>query len=288
MKIIFSRKGFDAGTGKVPSPIFESGEFCSLPILEQAEYVGCRRFSELRFGEHALGQVVHDLTRGKIQPDAPVHLDPDLHAPSVSRQAGWKPVFGQAGAAEGHLQKQGVGEGDIFLFYGWFRRVMLRNRRYCYIPDAPDVHVLFGWLQIERRIPLTQRECIPQWAQEHSHAQRDQQHHYDSIYIAADSLRLPGCVTALPGAGIFRRFCPSLCLTEMEPYVSRRYWRMPKWMYPGEGKQALTYHEDRGWWTLREDGVLLKTVGRGQEFVLDCDEYPEAVAWVADLLSNHT
>src|SRR5579884_3247556 len=279
MKIIFSRKGFDAGTGGVPSPIFESGELCSLPIPETD---GCRRFSQIRFGEHSLGRVVHDLTRGKIPPDEPVHLDPDLHAFSVPRQAGWKPVFGQAGAAESHLQRQGVGEGDIFLFFGWFRQVTLRNGHYCYISGAPDLHVLFGWLQIERRIPLAQRECIPAWAQEHPHVQRNQHYRYDSIYIAADKLRLPGAATDVPGGGIFRRFRPSLCLTEMEPYVSRRYWHMPRWMYPVSGKKGLTYHEDVEKWTLRGDSVLLKTVGKGQEFVLDCDMYPEAVAWVAE------
>jgi len=30
--------------------------------------------------------------------------------------------------------------------------------------------------------------------------------------------------------------------------------------------------------------VPLQTVGIGQEFVLDCDDYPEAVDWVVDLL----
>jgi len=34
MKIILSRKGFDSSLGKIPSPIFPSGELCSLPIPE--------------------------------------------------------------------------------------------------------------------------------------------------------------------------------------------------------------------------------------------------------------
>ncbi|MCD6328671.1 hypothetical protein J7M28_14125, partial [bacterium] len=32
MRIIFSRKGFDAANGGVASPIFPDGSFCSLPI----------------------------------------------------------------------------------------------------------------------------------------------------------------------------------------------------------------------------------------------------------------
>ena len=36
---------------------------------------------------------------------------------------GWQPLFGQDSAAETHLRNQGVGTGDIFLFFGLFRRV---------------------------------------------------------------------------------------------------------------------------------------------------------------------
>jgi hypothetical protein len=31
-------------------------------------------------------------------------------------------------------------------------------------------------------------------------------------------------------------------------------------------------------------GVMLKAASRGQEFVLDCDDYPEAIHWLAELL----
>jgi hypothetical protein len=31
------------------------------------------------------------------------------------------------------------------------------------------------------------------------------------------------------------------------------------------------------------DSVYLRTVGRGQEFVLDCDHYPESEGWLAGL-----
>jgi hypothetical protein len=29
---------------------------------------------------------------------------------------------------------------------------------------------------------------------------------------------------------------------------------------------------------------MLTAASRGQEFVLDCDDYPEAISWVAELL----
>jgi len=36
-------------------------------------------------------------------------------------------------------------------------------------------------------------------------------------------------------------------------------------------------------WTKGTDGVLLDSVSRGQEFVLDCDDYPEAQSWLRSL-----
>ena len=39
------------------------------------------------------------------------------------REPGWRPLFGQEGAAETHLANQGVGTGDVFLFFGLFRPV---------------------------------------------------------------------------------------------------------------------------------------------------------------------
>lgn len=38
-------------------------------------------------------------------------------------------------------------------------------------------------------------------------------------------------------------------------------------------------------WLKRENNTLLKTVGRGQEFVLDCNNYPEAYKWIGDLIN---
>jgi len=102
------------------------------------------------FDGQSLGKVVHDLTRGRITPEMPAHLDPDLNAQSIPRLAGWKPLFGQAGAAERHLQNQGVGEGDVFLFYGWFRRVEARSGVYHYVQGEPDLHVIYGWLAANR------------------------------------------------------------------------------------------------------------------------------------------
>ncbi|MBV9229508.1 MAG: hypothetical protein JOZ18_09370 [Chloroflexi bacterium] len=283
MKIILSRKGFDSSTGKVASPIFPSCELCSLPIPEARPNSGAKRYEEIKIGELSLGMIVRDLTRGKIQGDAPAHLDPDLNMGSVARLANWKPVFGQAGAAERHLQNHGVKEGDVFIFYGWFRQVEQLAGVYRYVKHAPDLHVIFGWLQIERRIPVEKRCEIPLWALDHPHCRRPTYSPSDSVYIATDYLKLPGMHIDKPGGGVFRRFHPDLCLTAPGA-SSRSTWRFPGWFSPGEGKAGLSYHANPGRWTQEGEYVLLKSVGRGQEFVLDCEEYPESIRWLSSIL----
>src|SRR5690349_16868847 len=141
MKIILSRKGFDSGTGKVASPILPSGETCSLPIPESKPDKRSRLYGEITAGASHLGDIVVGLTGGKIGWDDPVHLDPDLSFESIPRLAGWRPVFGQSGAAESHLRRMGVGEGDVFVFYGWFRQVECIGGRYRYMRGARDLHV---------------------------------------------------------------------------------------------------------------------------------------------------
>ena len=41
-----------------------------------------------------------------------------------------------------------------------------------------------------------------------------------------------------------------------------------------------------GRWHRDKKGVLLRTVGRGQEFVLDCDYYPEVLNWIKKMLNG--
>lgn len=105
MKIILSRKGFDSAVGKYSCPILPSGQLCSLPIPDArpGQQKALRFYKDILAGEFPLGQLVNDLTRGRITPEKPTHQDPDLNAASVSRPPGWRPVFGQAGAAEAHL-----------------------------------------------------------------------------------------------------------------------------------------------------------------------------------------
>ncbi len=287
MRIIFSRKGFDSANGGVASPIFPSGELRSLPIPEPQP---ARLATPIRYGQIGmLGQplegIVSDLCSDKVNGIDAAHLDPDLDPQSLPRQAGWRPVFGQTGAAETHLRNQGVQPGDVFLYFGWFRRVEQHAGHYRYVSGAPDLHVIFGWLQIERRIDLRSRANLPLWALYHPHSQVVDPAPNESLYISTSRLDLPGLKANVPGGGIFSNFAPELCLTDRGQTL-RSKWRLPGWIYPSDGKPALSFHDDPQVWDRDGSDVLLSTAGRGQEFVLDCDHYPQAIPWLTNLLTS--
>lgn len=280
MKIIFSRKGFDASAGGVPSPILPSERLYSLPIPRTGEPV---QYADVALGDGTAGELVRDLTACAVTPSDTAHLDPDLDAKALPRPPGWRPLFGQAGAAQGHLRNQGIGEGDLFLFYGWFRRVERSNGTYRYGADAPDLHVLFGWLQVGRMISV-RHEYVPPWAQYHPHWQQRGRPN-NVLYVAREQLSLPVNHAPLPGAGVFSHYHPLLRLTA--PQQSRSVWRLPAWFHPDNVRTPLSYHGDLNRWQRTKDHVLLRTAPRGQEFVLDCNDYPEAVRWTADILQQN-
>jgi hypothetical protein len=279
MKIIFSRKGFDSATGGMPSPIFPDDTFCSLPIPSNEK----PKLEDIRFNGEKLSRIIGQLT-GENVAKIGVHLDPDLNRDAYPRKTGWLPCFGQIGTAQSHLEKQKVCEGDLFLFFGWFRKVDMVNGKLRYCSDAQDIHALFGWLQIGTIYhPGGDGKEPPKWASYHPHV-RDKDRRNTSnntLYIASKRLHLPGLKQSIAGGGIFNRFAPSLQLTE--PGRKRSIWRLPSFFYPVKGFSPLSYHSDMSRWRKDKNGILLQTIGRGQEFVLDCEFYPKVFSWLKDI-----
>lgn len=286
MKLILSRKGMDSSFGPVASPIMPDGRLCWLPIPEvNSDKCGLPLYEEVPFGGVTLGKLVQDLSGGKIPADARAHLDPDLCADYRPRLPGWRPLFGQTGSAEKHLRNMGVGEGDIFLYFGWYRQVEEVDGIYRYVKGAPDMHVLFGWLQIAERRDVLGLDGVPPWAAAHPHYIGQPYGMVDVVYVGTEHLVLEGRDTGLPGAGMFRQLKPELVLSA--PGKTRSVWRLPEWFFPREGRKPLSYHEDVGrCWTCEDGAAWLQTAGRGQEFVLDMDHYPEAAAWVRGLVAG--
>lgn len=297
MKLILSRKGFDSASGGGPSPIFPDGTTFSLPIPSGDDNI---TYGELRhvsgsLGEVNIGRVVTDLTRrrrpeNRIGTDHRAHLDPDINFHVYPRQEGWKGLFGQGGGTETHLADEGVDAGDLFLFFGLFREVQDRDGCWRFIPGSPPLHVLWGWLQIGEVHEQVGRTGLPElpWASHHPHLQYIGDR--NTIYVASESLKI-GNRFKTRGEGVFPQLRDELVLTE--PGRSVSHWKLPRWFYPEMGKPALTYHDpnrtkSNRWTRRRGDGehVYLQSVGRGQEFVLDCDHYPEAIPWARGLIRD--
>jgi hypothetical protein len=282
VKLILSRKGFDSSAGGVPSPIFPDGGMVSLPIPDKSSPV---TYSDISYKGGSLGSLVADLTDGRVPPHYCAHIDPDLTADSLPRLPGWRAIFGQTGQAQSHLGNNEVGPGDLFLFFGLFRSVKKLTGSYEWVRNARPYHVIWGWLQVAEVLHLGYaRPHGYDWAEYHPHFNRANDPN-NVVYIAQSDLRIEGLSESLPGAGTFSHFSPGQRLTASDA-VNVTTWELPGWFHPGQNRQPLTYHADSKRWEKRDDRTVLKSVARGQEFVLNCDEYPEAMQWAGDLIRN--
>jgi len=283
MKLIISRKGFDTSAGGIPSPILPDGRMVSLPIPDKQSRI---RYADININGESIAPLVSSLTRGRIPPNHGAHLDPDLSPGNFPRLSGWRPLFGQTGAAQGHLFKNGVQAGDLFLFFGLFRRTTFSNGEYTWLKGSPLIHVIWGWLQIGEILPVDKHKGLRHdWAMYHPHFHRGIEHN-NVLYVSSPHLNLSSAhPEGTCGAGIFPNFSARRQLTA--PYaVSPSLWKLPEWFVPRTGRRPLTYNADPRRWRERDNRTELKVASRGQEFILDCDEYPETLAWLSSLLKN--
>jgi hypothetical protein len=290
MKIILSRKGFDGENGGVPSPIFSDQTMVSLPIPKKSTL----QYGQIRFnrdGLHNLGEIIEPLTGYRLSDSCCAHLDPDLNVQSLERQAGWRGIFGQSGSPQGILDKADVREGSLFLFFGQFCEV---NGELRFIKRRFNTkHVILGWLRVGKVLHLPEDEKeVPEWARYHPHLNFGGiEKKPNAIYLAAESLQEQGNV---PGWGLFKRYDPRLCLTRLSPDKCAdkpSLWELPPWMNPWKDplkpRKALGLHDDKNRWSgSGENAVVLQSVSRGQEFILDCADYPEAIVWAQDLIEQ--
>ena len=286
-KLILSRKGFDTTSqqrgpkrgysgverpyGGVPSPIFPDGSMYSLPVPGRDEDV-LITYGDLchEVGNSLIniGQVVEDLTQSaptRWTSEDWTYVSPDIREPFRRDIHGQTGIVGAAGAQQGHLRKQGVGKGDLFLFFGLFRRVEQVAGQWRFVRHAPRQHVLFGWLQVGS-IHMIDWDGPGEAA----------------WYAAMEQLAL-GDDASGPGAGVFPSFHEQLLLSK--PGGSASQWRLPRWFYPESPKPWLTYHPLHLWHRDNEYAYVQRR-GPGQEFVLDMRRYPEAQKWVSRLVQD--
>ncbi len=265
MKVILSRKGFDSESGRYPSPILPDGRMYSFPIPSSDDKI---RYDRLSIEPNLTYDWLMKELIGKGCESKTCHLDPDIYKHIYPRKVGWKGAFGQIGTAQRHLENQGVGIGDLFLFFGTFRRTM-KNGAYRYTAEL-DKHVIFGYLQVGE---IVHDESGFPWLAEHPHVlDKDRVNDAtNAIYIARN--KLSWCDK--PGFGAFR-FNDSLVLTKPDQQNHKK----SRWQLPHEFRNLnISYHTTNSW---KED--YFQSVGRGQEFVIQEDR--ALTKWVQKLFRN--
>jgi hypothetical protein len=278
VKIILSRKGVDSSAGGFASPVLPDGTLLPIAIPDKRSPL-CYRDIKSPAG---VGRMVKHLSNNRVNSWDRVHLDPDLNEASVARAEKFQAAFGQCGAAQSHLASHQIGRGDVFLFFGWYRQVEYIKRRWRYVKNAPDQHIIFGWMQVDKVLPVESLLTNKQFPslQQHPHCfgafSGD-----NTIYTAPKKLGFNKKVT---GAGCFPSLHHTLVLTA--PDRSRSVWRVPDWMHPQGRSSVLSYHNDLSRWSSGCDGTLLRSAARGQEFVLDTNDYPEALVWLNSLFET--
>lgn len=280
MRLILSRKGFDSSAGGCPSPVLPDDSLCVLPIPDPRSRI---RYDEVHSEERRLGKIARDLTSGRVLGGHGAHLDPDLVAGAYPRQEGWRPILGQTGSAQGHLRNQGVESGDLFLFFGVFRRAEMHNRRWRFVPGSRPFHAIWGWLHVGQTHTIDELApgSLP-WARYHPHF-HGQPDAGNTLYESSDACQLPIGPEVFPGSGVFPKLRHELVLTDPQSRLPTR-WRLPAAFYPGENRPPLSYHTKMDRWQLKSPWCYLNCAARGQEFVLDLEAYPDLTNWLLSLL----
>ena len=254
MQVILSRKGFDSSYGGMPSPILPDGTLLALPIPGEGE---ANRYTDLRYGFQSYLDIIRQLEpTTRIKEHHACHLDPDLVEGVVERTAPWLPLFGQCNQSQRHLARHGVGAGDLFLFWGWFRQTELYRGRFRYCPDAPDVHLIWGFMKVKQ--VATGRRMPSEYAY-HPHGRRSLES--NAIY-EGDPART-GVLT----------YHPELVLTRQG--MTRSKWGIPMFFQ----RISISYHSADSF----RDGYF-QSAKRGQEFILE--ECKEAEEWANGLIGT--
>ncbi len=243
MRIIFSRKGFDSTAGGGPSPLVD-GRPASLPIPDT------KGLSRTTYAGLGLGAAALAASRGKVGPDTLCHHDPQFLSDGTV-------ILGQVGSAQGHLAKQGVGAGDVFLFFGLFRA-----------QKGEAHHRLFGCMRVAAVVPLGAAAPDDPWvrkavALDHPH-----------------TIGMHGANDTLYGGegGLAKSASDALRLTMPGGPVA--LWHRPPWLQRGE----ISYFADTDTNWPAPDRMY--RVGNGQEFVADVGEREEPRRWLDAIIAE--
>jgi len=267
MKIIFSRKGFDSTAGGFPSLIFPDNTLFSIPTPSNPNHYDYSRLA-FKYEEEPIQDILNQVTKKRVRSNGK-RYDCDYaqaaqgchHDPLYMKEPN-RLVLGQTEQSESHLRNQGVSAGDVFLFYGWFRKVSRTTDRWNYVLDAQDIHLIWSWMTVGCALKLdTQKDIEAARA-----AFPDLNTH---PHLATDWDALPNSVY-VSGECAFPPFSETRCLTDLKRYEGRAKWRLPGCF---NQPQAFSYLKS---FNLSDREVIIRYRGYGQEFVLDLDKVSSA------------
>lgn len=288
MKIILSRKGFDISNGGKASPILPNGQMISFPIPSQYTTDSWEQLESTI----DLNKIVRDLLPQKYWEHG-LHIDPDLNRAKSKRTQDWRPAFGQFDRSAGHLINQKVDKGDLFLFFGTFRKIFQNENNGKWEYQGKEFHSLFGWLEIGDVINTKNQDPIEShpFLSIHPHTQplyfsERNKNKNNLIFVSKEKSDL---IENSVGGGIFNHFTPELILSKEDR--TKKFWLLPRFFDPRNNiKHGLSYHQENWRWSNDIDNpekIILQTVDIGQEFVLDTAYFPEVKDWAINLIKNH-
>lgn len=165
MKVIFSRKGFDSSYGGFPSVILPSemgNKMISFPIPETNSNRAGKKADELCFVLHdgnslSLKDIFEQLgitdkinvpsePKSKGLENTVFHFDPEVQEIEDGRTY---VAFGQRGAASSHLLSNGINAGDVFLFFGTFKKTLLENGKITYDSAIHEIQAIWGYMIVD-------------------------------------------------------------------------------------------------------------------------------------------
>jgi len=269
MKVSLSRKGFDSKNGGQANAILPDGTLLPFPIPTEDGYP--HTYESLHIEEQSFYDIISSLrARPKVKADAYCHLDPDLRKDVKQRPDGWKPAFGQADQSLSELQNNEFGKDDLFLFFGWFRETEFLNGRLIYKKNAPNIQLIYGYLQVGAIIKAG--DDIPIWLSTHPHSDRIRKRSTkDVIFLPTDALSF---APELPGAAMLK-YAPELVLTA--PGMSRSRWKLPDFFKTEHIKIGHSPKQP-------EDGSYFQSAPIGQEMIWEATD--EAITWLRCICQN--
>lgn len=270
-KIILSRKGFDGTTGGKASPIYNN-RFISIPIPHEGTGIF---YKNLNFDKkNSYIKVMKDLG---INMYSEAHLDPDLRKSVLNnRHSQWRAIFGQSNKAQTHLLKNNLKPGDLFLFFGWFKKAELSKGKFKYQEKSIDVHAIFGYLEIGDIIKVNSGKEILKFAQYHPHVIcREEMDENNTLYLATQKSSID---SSKPGAACFK-YNQTLVLTK--DGENKSVWELPICFKGKKFNAKMEENVDN-----KKNTITIKPKGRTMQEVFISDD-KQIIEWATNLIKKN-